>query len=433
MARIRTIKPEFWTSEQILECSPLARLVFIGMWNFCDDKGVHPASLKTLKAEVIPSDDITIDQLRCLVGELIRHDLLQEFESGGRNWWFVTGWKHQFINRPTPSRYPSPPADSATDLGADIAEPQERSRRTHGALTEDSRSAHGGLTEDSIQEGKGKEWKGRENITQMDVSCSSQESISVVETHMVDRKNAESAHGPVDRSTIGRGKRDRVCDDDGSIVIEMRTHHRDAGDDPTLARDRCGHVLAATDEICRGTDGHRTGQSGGDHVTDTHRTRESGGDDAPSQADSTPAGNANPGGHGRHDMAPEQPEAKPLAGKKSTRHATDNRRSPGRSAKRTVTEEDFECFWAQRPKRDGADPKSAAFRAWGARIRDGTRPEEMISGVMAYAQHCDRRRITGTPFVMQAATFLGPDLHFRNDWRKPNGTGSYIDPDDEPF
>ena len=59
MARIRTIKPEFWTSEQVMECSPLARLLFIGVWNFCDDAGNHPMSAKTLKALVFPGDDIT--------------------------------------------------------------------------------------------------------------------------------------------------------------------------------------------------------------------------------------------------------------------------------------------------------------------------------------------------------------------------------------
>lgn len=41
MARIRTIKPEFWTAEQVMELSRDARLLFIGMWNFCDDAGVH--------------------------------------------------------------------------------------------------------------------------------------------------------------------------------------------------------------------------------------------------------------------------------------------------------------------------------------------------------------------------------------------------------
>lgn len=31
MARIRSIKPEFWVSEQIGECSTNARLTFIGL------------------------------------------------------------------------------------------------------------------------------------------------------------------------------------------------------------------------------------------------------------------------------------------------------------------------------------------------------------------------------------------------------------------
>ncbi len=45
MARIRTTKPEFWSSAQIIELSRDARLLFIGMWNFCDDNGRHKASL----------------------------------------------------------------------------------------------------------------------------------------------------------------------------------------------------------------------------------------------------------------------------------------------------------------------------------------------------------------------------------------------------
>ena len=49
MARIRTVKPEFWASEQVMECSPIARLLFIGLWNFCDDAGNHPLSEKTLR------------------------------------------------------------------------------------------------------------------------------------------------------------------------------------------------------------------------------------------------------------------------------------------------------------------------------------------------------------------------------------------------
>ncbi len=76
MARIRTIKPEFWTSEQIMECSPMARLLFIGLWNFCDDRGVHPVAYKTLKAEVFPADDILASDVERLVTELVSNELL---------------------------------------------------------------------------------------------------------------------------------------------------------------------------------------------------------------------------------------------------------------------------------------------------------------------------------------------------------------------
>ena len=33
MPKIRAIHPEFWTDEKVVEGSPLARLLFIGMWN----------------------------------------------------------------------------------------------------------------------------------------------------------------------------------------------------------------------------------------------------------------------------------------------------------------------------------------------------------------------------------------------------------------
>jgi hypothetical protein len=146
VARIRTVKPEFWTDEQVMELSPLARLLFIGMWNFCDDRGVHPASTKTLKAEVFPADDITADQIGGLVTEMIRQGLLTEFEAQGRRWWAVTGWHHQMINRPSTSKYPAPPAKNGTDSG-----------NPHGRLSEDSVSAHGGLP--AGREGKGEESK----------------------------------------------------------------------------------------------------------------------------------------------------------------------------------------------------------------------------------------------------------------------------------
>jgi len=101
MARIRSIKPEFWTSEQIADCSPIARLLFIGIWSFSDDAGVHPANIKRLKMEIFPGDDISVDQVGALVAELMAAGLLVAYEGSGSQYWRVTGWHHQKIDQPT--------------------------------------------------------------------------------------------------------------------------------------------------------------------------------------------------------------------------------------------------------------------------------------------------------------------------------------------
>lgn len=102
MARIRSIKPEFWTSEQIVECSTSARLLFIGMWSFADDGGNLPASFKTLKMQIFPADNIDVEPL---VAELFSVGLLIEYTVNSRNYWNITGWHHQKIDRPT-YKYP---------------------------------------------------------------------------------------------------------------------------------------------------------------------------------------------------------------------------------------------------------------------------------------------------------------------------------------
>ncbi len=112
MARYRTIKPEFWTSEQIMECSPIARLMFVGMWNFADDAGRLPLSPKTIKAQVFPGDDITPETIRGMVGELSANGLVVVYAVDGKEYLQITGWRHQKIDKPQPAKYPPPPEHS---------------------------------------------------------------------------------------------------------------------------------------------------------------------------------------------------------------------------------------------------------------------------------------------------------------------------------
>lgn len=110
MARIRTVKPEFWSSEQVMSCSPLARLLFIGVWNFCDDGGNHPMSPRTIKALVFPGDDITVEEVSSLLGELEGANLTLSYWAEGKNYLHVRGWKHQKIEKKN-FKYPAPPSE----------------------------------------------------------------------------------------------------------------------------------------------------------------------------------------------------------------------------------------------------------------------------------------------------------------------------------
>lgn len=107
MPRIRSIKPEFCVSDQIVECSTNARLLFILMWMFCDDRGVHPSSLTKLKMECFPADPFTEADMREWMNQLIKARLIARFLSDGLEYWHVRGWKHQKIDRPS-FKYPAP-------------------------------------------------------------------------------------------------------------------------------------------------------------------------------------------------------------------------------------------------------------------------------------------------------------------------------------
>lgn len=63
MARARNIKPAFFTNDELSELSPLARLLFIGLWTIADYKGCFEYKPKRLKVQLLPYDDCDIEQL----------------------------------------------------------------------------------------------------------------------------------------------------------------------------------------------------------------------------------------------------------------------------------------------------------------------------------------------------------------------------------
>lgn len=106
MSRIRSIKPEFWTSAQVMECSTNARLLFIGLWNFCDDAGRHPDSPKQLKAEIFPADELSLSTIQGMIDELSTNGLITRYKVRDTLYIQVDGWHHQRIDKPQKPRYP---------------------------------------------------------------------------------------------------------------------------------------------------------------------------------------------------------------------------------------------------------------------------------------------------------------------------------------
>lgn len=107
MARIRTIKPDFWTDEKVVTLSPFARLVFIGLWNFVDDEGRIPYSPLKLKMQILPADSTDFPQL---LEEISGIGLITIYAVDDERFLQVNGFeKHQKIDRRAKSKYPAPP------------------------------------------------------------------------------------------------------------------------------------------------------------------------------------------------------------------------------------------------------------------------------------------------------------------------------------
>lgn len=77
MARIRTIKPEFWDDEKIASLPMPCRLFYIGCWNFADDCGVIRANASLLKSKIFPYDDnLRVSEVQKWIDALVKARML---------------------------------------------------------------------------------------------------------------------------------------------------------------------------------------------------------------------------------------------------------------------------------------------------------------------------------------------------------------------
>jgi len=182
MARIRTIKPDFWTDSKTGTLSDKATKVFIGTWNHADDYGVLEFDTIALKAKIYPysSEDHISLIAKPLFDELLPKGLLILFayseneEPPFRPYLFIKNFpKHQKVDKPgkplitgwnknmtpqtfDPSHIMFPP--DSTNIQGTIDEHSETIRRSFavGISSRNSKGSRKGKERKGIvKEGKG--------------------------------------------------------------------------------------------------------------------------------------------------------------------------------------------------------------------------------------------------------------------------------------
>ena len=111
MARIRTIKPEFFTSEDIVSLSPLARILYIALWCEADKEGRMTWKPATFKLRYMPGDACDI---HALLDEIVGRGLVKLYGDGLA---YIPQFStHQHINpRESTSQLPDPNASSTRE------------------------------------------------------------------------------------------------------------------------------------------------------------------------------------------------------------------------------------------------------------------------------------------------------------------------------
>lgn len=96
MARIRTIKPEFFTSSDIASLTPLSRLFYVSMWCEADREGRIAWNTKTFKLRYFPADDCDIEHV---AQEVVDAGLIDLYEVDGKQYGEIPSFsQHQVIN-----------------------------------------------------------------------------------------------------------------------------------------------------------------------------------------------------------------------------------------------------------------------------------------------------------------------------------------------
>lgn len=113
MARIRNIKPGYFTNDLLAEVHPLGRILFAGLWCHADRAGRLQDRPRKIKVEVLPFDECDVD---ALLGDLAARGFIERYEVNGVRYIQVATFSlHQNPNiKEVPSVIPAPNGELST-------------------------------------------------------------------------------------------------------------------------------------------------------------------------------------------------------------------------------------------------------------------------------------------------------------------------------
>lgn len=137
------ISPEIWRSSSFAELSDFAKIVFIGLISNADDEGRGESDPALLKSTLFPRDEKKrVADVKSALSEIARSTSTFFYSVEGKDYYVLTKWKiYQKLDRPTPSKFPSPPAQQAVGERGNYMQNQgfdECSTSTRRMLDEDS-------------------------------------------------------------------------------------------------------------------------------------------------------------------------------------------------------------------------------------------------------------------------------------------------------
>jgi hypothetical protein len=111
MARMRSLKPEFWHDQEITRLPRDARLLYMAMWNLADEHARLQGDPRFLKGQAFPyDDDLTVTMIDALVGHLVTAGRVERYTVRGAIYLHLPKLpKHQRLDSAkVPSRLPGP-------------------------------------------------------------------------------------------------------------------------------------------------------------------------------------------------------------------------------------------------------------------------------------------------------------------------------------